>query len=445
MPGVEWQSVIADRRTLLFAGLCTIVVGLCAGIVPVARASRHDLTSALKVGGRDGHGQRSPLATALVLTQVTLSVMLLIGAGLFVRSVQRVARLDLGYDVDRLVVVDLRLRGTSIDSAARLALRRALIERAEQNPNVESVTLACSVPFSGTCAPPIFVVGIDSTNRLGEFVKQLASPAYFHTTGTRILRGRGILNDDRAGAPWIAVVSEAMARALWPNEDAIGKCFKMGSDTAPCRTVVGIAENVKQEQVGDDEGLQYYIPVVQDADRSPRLLVRVRGEAREQSNALLRDLTSVVPASGYLVVRPMSQIVDNVTRSWRLGAVMFVAFGALAIVVAGVGLYSVIAYDVAQRKHEVGVRIALGARVADIITLVVGNGVRVVIAGIALGACLTLLVGRWVGPLLFHVSPRDPLVFALVALVLVGVSLAASMIPALHASRVDPATSLRSD
>lgn len=445
MPGVEWQSVVADRRTLLFATLCTIVVGLCAGIVPLAQASRHNLTSALKSGGRDGHGHRSRLRTTLVLTQVTLSVMLLSGAGLFVRSVQRVARLDLGYDVDRLVVVDLRLRGSTLDSVGQIALRRALIERVEQNPNVESMTLACSVPFSGTCAPPVFVAGVDSANRIGEFVKQLASPAYFQTTGTRILRGRGILKDDRAGGPWIAVVSDAMGRALWPNEDAIGKCFRMGSDTAPCRTVVGIAENVTQERIGDNAGLQYYIPVVQDADRRPRLLVRVRGEPAAQSEALLRDLTSVMPASGYLIVRPMATIVDHVTRSWRLGAVMFVAFGALALIVAAIGLYSVVAYDVAQRRHEMGVRIALGARVGDIVTLVVRHGLRVVVAGVALGACLTLIGGRWVGPLLFQVSPRDPIVFATVTLVLAGVALVASMVPALHASRVDPATSLRSD
>lgn len=445
MPRVDWQTVIGDPRTLLFATVCAVVVGLCAGIVPATQASRHDLTSALRIGGRAGHGQRSALRTAIVLTQVALSMMLLIGAGLFVRSVQRIAHVDLGYDVDRLVVVDLRLRTTTLDSAGLIALRRALIERAERNPIVQSLTVACSVPFSGTCAPRVFVAGVDSTNRLGEFVKQIASPTYFQTTGTRILRGRGILPDDRAGGPLIAVVSDAMARALWPREDAIGKCFRVAADTAPCRTVVGIAQNVKQERIEDSEGFQYYIPATQEPERRPRLLVRVRGEPDIQSEALLRDLTSVVPASGYLVVRPLARIVDNVTRSWRLGAVMFASFGILALIVAAIGLYSVIAYDVAQRKHEVGVRIALGARAGDIVTLIVGQGLRVVLAGAALGISLTLALGRWVGSLLFQVSPRDPLVLAIVSLVLVGVALAASGLPAVRASRVDPARSLRSD
>ncbi len=446
MPGMEWQGVIDDRRTLLFATLSAVVVGLCAGIVPVLQATRYEVASALKTGARDGLGRRSRLRTALILAQVTLSVTLLIGAGLFVRSVQHLARLDIGYDVERLVLVDLRLRTTVLDSAGQVALRRALIERTAQNPLVENVTLACSVPFSGTCTRPVFVEGVDSTNRLGEFVRQTVSPTYFQTTGTRILRGRGIQKeDDRAGGPLVAVVSEAMARALWPGRDAIGRCFRTGADTAPCRTVVGIAENVVQEKIGDDAGFQYYVPAEQDGGGRGRFLVRVRGEPDAQSEALRRDLTSVIPQSAYLVVRPMKGIVGNVTRSWRLGAVMFAAFGGLALVVAAVGLYSVVAYDVAQRRHEVGVRIALGARVTDIVALVMRHGLRVVVLGVTLGLGLTLAAGRWLGPLLFQVSPRDPVVFTGVALLLVGVALAASGFPAIQASRVDPARSLRAD
>jgi ABC-type antimicrobial peptide transport system permease subunit len=154
---------------------------------------------------------------------------------------------------------------------------------------------------------------------------------------------------------------------------------------------------------------------------------------------------SVMPASAYLVVRPMTRLVGNVTRSWRLGAVMFTAFGALAVVVAMVGLYSVVAYGVAQRRHEVGVRIALGAHAVDIVRLVVFEGLRVVIVGAVLGMALALMSGRWLGPLLFQVSPRDPIVFASVATVLVAVALVASGLPALRASRVDPVTSLRAD
>ena len=243
---VEWQRTITDRRTVLFALIATTVVGVAAAVVPVLQAQRCDVVASLRAGARDGQGRRSRLRGALILAQVTLSALLLIGAGLFTRSVERVASLRLGYDADRLLVVDLRMRSTTIDSAGRVALRRALLEQSERNPIVQSATLACSSPFYGTCSQRVFVAGVDSTQRLGEFVTQIASPRYFETVGTRILRGRGIVAEDRAGGPLVAVVSEAMARALWPGQDPLGKCFRTGADTAPCRTVVGIAENFRQ-------------------------------------------------------------------------------------------------------------------------------------------------------------------------------------------------------
>jgi predicted permease len=445
LPGVEWRDAFDDGRTIVFMMAATLAVGLGACAVPIAQASRYDVTTALRADARAGHGTRSRVRAALILTQVALSTMLLVGAGLFVRSVQQVVHLDIGYDVDRLVAVDVRLRTTELDSAGRDALRRALVARAEQNPLVERVSFACSIPFSGTCARPVFVAGVDSTNRLGEFVRQTASPTYFAVTGTRILRGRAVDSTDRASAPLVAVVSDAMARALWPGQDAIGKCFRIGADTAPCRTVVGIAENVTQERLGDTAGLQFYLPADQDGGGRGRLLIRVRGDADAAAEALRRDLATVIPPSAYVVSRPMSDIVGNVTRSWRLGAILFGVFGTLALIVAAIGLYSVVSYDAAQRKHEVGVRIALGAGIAQIVRLVVGSGLRVVVIGAALGIGSTVAAGHWLGPLLFRVSPRDPVVLATVAVVLIGVALVASGVPAIQASRVDPARSLRAD
>jgi putative ABC transport system permease protein len=445
LPGIEWQGGLADGRTLAFAAVATVIAGLVSGIVPVVQSSRPDLIAAVRAGAREGHGRRSRLRTILMLVQVALSAMLLIGAGLFVRSVDRVGRLRLGYDADRLLAINIRTRGTALDSTAQVALRRALVERAQAHPLVESVTLACSVPFSGTCTQRVFVEGVDSTSRFGEFVRQIASPAYFTTVGTRILRGRGIVAGDRAGAPFVAVVSEAMARVLWPGQDAIGKCFRTGTSAAPCRMVVGIAENVTQERVGDEAGLEYYVPAVQDVEYRGRLIVRTRGDPREQSEILRRDLASVMPPSGSLMMRPIGTAVRNVTRPWRLGAVTFVAFGALALVVAAIGLSGVVAFGVTQRRHEIAVRIALGARATDVIALVVGDGARVVMAGTLGGMALALAAAPWLGPLLFRVSPRDPFVFGAVGVVLIGVALVASGLPARRASLTDPASALRSD
>jgi putative ABC transport system permease protein len=391
------------------------------------------------------------LRGALMLVQVTLSVVLLIGAGLFVRSVRRVSDVRLGYDADRLLVVDTYLRGVTLDSAAKHALRDILMARATANPMVETATLACSVPFFGTCASSVFVAGVDSTARFGEFVRQAASPTYFATTGTRILRGRAISPDDRAGSALVVVVSDAMARALWPSRDAIGECMRAGSATAPCRTVVGVAEDSKQSTLSDRPGLAYYYPAAQAGEREwgdpqkVRLLVRVRGEASAQSDAIRHDLQRAMGTSVFVIARPMESILAPVTRSWRLGATMFVVFGALALTLAAIGLYSIVAYGVAQRRHEMGVRIALGARASTVVALVLRDGLRIVIVGAIVGMGVSLASGRWIRPLLFEVSPRDPLVFAAVAIVLLVVAVVAAAVPAMRASRVDPAASLRAD
>ena len=443
-PSAEWQSAFTDRRVLLFSGVCAAVAALLAGVAPVLQASRSDVTTTLKAGARDGDA-RSRLRAALVLAQAVLSVVLLVGAGLFVRSVDRAARVHLGYDADRLLLVQLRLRSAVLDSAQQVALRHTLLERAAANPLVESATLMISAPFSGTRTGRVFVAGVDSTGRLGEFLEQTASPAYFRTTGTRIRRGRGIGPNDGSAAPLVAVVSDAMARALWPGQDAIGQCIRRRSDTAPCRTVVGIAEDVKMAAIGDDPTFMYYLPAAQVGEHEGRLFVRVRGDAAAHSDAIRRDLQSVMPPSGYLAVRPMTRSVASVTRSWRLGAAMFAVFGALALTLTAIGLYGVIAYTVAQRTREVGLRIALGARVADVVALVAGDALRVVVTGVAIGLTLALAVGRWIGPLLFQVSPRDPVVLGAVTIVLLCVALVASALPAMRASRVDPATALRAD
>jgi ABC-type antimicrobial peptide transport system permease subunit len=197
--------------------------------------------------------------------------------------------------------------------------------------------------------------------------------------------------------------------------------------------------------------LAYYYPAAQAGEREwgdpqkVRLLVRVRGEASAQSDAIRHDLQRAMGTSVFVIARPMESILAPVTRSWRLGATMFVVFGALALTLAAIGLYSIVAYGVAQRRHEMGVRIALGARASTVVALVLRDGLRIVIVGAIVGMGVSLASGRWIRPLLFEVSPRDPLVFAAVAIVLLVVAVVAAAVPAMRASRVDPAASLRAD
>jgi mono/diheme cytochrome c family protein len=210
----------------------------------------------------------------------------------------------------------------------------------------------------------------------------------------------------------VVVVNEAMAAALWPNENAIGKCIKVGADTAPCRAVVGVAENVKFGAIGGEQpDLIFHLPIAQAGENRGSLFLRVRGNVVAASEAIRRDLQRAMPGSAYLQARPFDSVLAPVTRSWRLGATMFAIFGGLALVLATIGLYSVIAYSVTQRTHEMGVRIALGARVADVVTMIVRDALAVVLLGVGIGVGLALSAGHWLAPLLFQVSPHDPRAF----------------------------------
>jgi putative ABC transport system permease protein len=444
-PEAEWGQPLADGRVLLFTLGATILASIFTGMVPAIQASRPRLSEALKSGGREGGMHRARTRTALLLFQSALSVVLLVGAGLFVRSLDNVESLDLGYDPDRVLYVAPEMRGVSLTPDQTLALKRGLLERAERLPGVESAARTWGVPFWQTIQLDIFVPGIDSAGRLGSFVLHAVSPSYFATMGTRLLRGRGITDEDRAGAEPVMVVSEQMAQKLWPNQDAIGKCVKVDADTVPCTKVVGIAQGIRRGGFVDDAMLQYYVPIEQFRPRAGGLFVRTRDDAAASAEQVRRELQRDMPGLSYLNVTPLSKILEPNTRSWRLGARLFALFGGLALLLAAIGLFGVLSYDVAQRRHEMGVRIALGAQTGDVLRLVVERGALLTAIALGIGVVIALAAGRFVEPLLFQVSSRDPMIYGGVVGTLLLVAIAASAWPALRAARVDPNVALRSD
>ena len=441
----EAAAGFRDPRTLLFTAGAAIIVGLITGLAPVFQAGRASLTNDLRSGSREGTFQRSHARTGLLVLQGALSVVLLVGAGLFVRSLRNVESVDLGYDVDPVLLVNLNMRGVELDSARTVALRLRLLETAKSIPGVDNASLQTAVPFWSTWSMSLYVEGIDTVSRLGQFDLNAVSPEYFATIGTRIVRGRGVTDQDAPNAPGAVVVSENMAKVLWPGKDAIGQCIKISADTMPCTYVVGIAENIKEQSLSADSGYYYYLSAMQRNPQQGGLFVRVRGDGEKMKEAVRRRLQEEMPGASYITITPFSEVIGSQTRSWQLGATMFVAFGALALALAAIGLYSVIAYNVAQRTHELGVRVALGAQARDLARLVVTDGLRVAAVGIAIGAAAAYWAAKWVGPLLFSVSPRDPSVFAFVAVSLIAVAVAASWLPARRAARVDPNVALRSD
>jgi predicted permease len=391
--------------------------------------------------------------------QAALSVVLLVGAGLFVRSLRNVRALDLGLQPDRVLAVSPRwprVSGVVVGEAERERARRdTAVDRAAAyltgRPEYEAAGVAVGTPFQSTFGLDTRVAGWDSLPAMaggGPFISAV-SGGYLAAVGTRVLTGRGFTRADGAGSERVALVSRTTARTLWPGREATGQCVYV--DSAPCARVVGIVADAKRFQLREEPALQFYIPLGQERGMGGRLLlVRPRcpagacdlGAAAEPLRRALRDARLGLP---YLDIRPLQRAIDPQIRPWRLGTAMFGVFGALAFLVAAVGLYGALAYGVAQRRQEIGVRMALGARAAQVVRLVLGEGLRVTLLGAVVGAAAALVGGRFLAGLLFDVRPTDPAVFAAVVGLVVVVAAAASLVPAWRATRVDPAEVLRAD
>ena len=446
LPKTATTSVVGDPRTLFIAGLAALVAGLLTGLAPITQLRHTNLSRDLKAGAREGTYHHSRLRVGLLVFQGALSVTLLVGAGLFVRSLHNVRNVPLGWDAEHLLAVELQMRDVKLDSAQKVTLRQRLLEEAAAIPGVEHAARQLTMPFWSMWNSDLHVAGIDSVRRLGQFYLNAVSPDYFAAMGTRILQGRGITEEDVDGAPGAMVVSQAMAKTLWPGKNAIGQCVKVGADTVPCTYVVGVAENIKQTSLSDeDAGLFYYLSAKQFHPDMGGLFVRMHGPAAVSRETIRRHLQDAMPGASYLTVTAMSDVLGEETQSWHMGATMFAVFGLLALVLAAIGLYSVIAYNVAQRTHELGVRSALGAQMHDLAGLVVREAVLLAAAGIVVGGAIALAAGRWLKPLLFEVSPHDPWIYVLVAAVLLAVAVVASFLPARRAAGVDPMQALRTE
>ncbi len=442
-----------DWRTIGIALACAVLCTLLTAIAPALVATRTDLAPMLKAGAREGR-RGSPLQTGLLVLQMSLSVVLLVGTALFLRSFGNARAIPLGYDARPVLQVVHDFRGLELGDSAGATARRRLLADAQALPGVEYAAGVNSGLFRTNTAA-LRVPGIDSVEALGRFNFQMATPDYFDVMQVRIIRGRSLDANDRTGAPLVTVVSEAMAGVLWPGRDPIGQCMRVGSgqdadanvETASCTTVVGVAANTRQQNLTDDPMYMYYLPFEQvSPGQYGTLLLRMTGaSAASEMERVRRELTRAMPGDGFVVVRPLQEVVDNQSSSWRLGATLFATFGALAFVVAVVGLYGVISYDVAGRMHELGVRVALGAQPGAVVRLVVGQGVRLALIGVVTGLAIALGAARWVEPLLFQQSATDLVTYAVVGGTMLAVAVAASLVPALRAARVDPATALRAE
>jgi putative ABC transport system permease protein len=463
IPSADWNGGVVDSRVLAFTFVATLFTGLLLGVGPALRGRRASVVDALN-SVRAGGGHRSATRNALTISQAALATLLLSGAALFVWSFEKVRTLDLGIQADRVVLISPSRRpmaeGVPPGEAARERTRREqfaemALAQVRALPTVERAAIADGFPLGGnTSGLEVTVPGRDSLPRLqgdSRFTEfATVSPDYFATVGTNIVRGRSFTDEDRAGSVNVAIVNKAMADAVWPGSDPIGQCLiiKVRATGGECTTVVGVAADARRRGLKDPPSMFFYVPFGQLAARATglRLLVRPRGHNAASAIPVLQQAVRALdPTIRYVNADLLEQRIDPDFRTWRVGALMFSLFAGLALVVAAVGLFSVVTYLVEQRHHEIGVRIALGASAGEVVALLLRSSVGTTLVGICLGGGLSFALSGVVQPLLFDTSARNPAVLGGVAIVLIATAMVASGVPALRARRIDPMIALRGD
>jgi predicted permease len=455
LPNVQWGAPAIGLHAVAFAAVTAVLAGFAAGLVPAFHASRPDVTRVLRGGARDGGLPRSRVRSALLVSQLALSCVLLTGAGLFVRSLQRVESVDIGYDEAQIVFAGLRTDrelGRSRDAEVDLLLKEAA-QRIERLPGVERVAFTENTPMDAFSFVTNFLPDRDSVPTLDGMgpIVSFVSPGFFATMGMHLLAGRDFAPDDRTGSEPVLLVNSTMARTLWPGESALGKCLILHKRDDPCRRIIGVVSNAHFGRVIEKPTMQFYVPLAQEGDDGKPAIVdalEIRA-AQGRVTAVVTQVRALLAGMGGTGttpwIRTLSEQLAPELRTWRLGAALFSAAGFLALLVAAVGVYSTLAYAVSQRTHEMGVRVALGAQATHIVRLVVGEGVRTVAVGVVVGAVIALALGRMVASMLYDTSPHEPVVLVASALVLLGVAVVACLVPAWRATRVDPMMALRAE
>jgi predicted permease len=374
-----------------------------------------------------------------------------VGAGLFVRSLRQVYSVDPGVDVDPLLLVSVDLRKAGYDGVDGEAYYAAARERALRLPGVESAAMVHFPPFAHSA----YGTGVTVTGRESLVFDEppqinWVTPGYFTTVGTRVLRGREFTDADRTGEP-VAVISESFARLLAPAGEPVGTCISFGkqTQTGECTRIVGVVENQRREFLKDNVRPSFYLSRDRDPDahslegQGPTLVVRTRGEAGRVAGQLRDALQGLDPRLPFVSVEPLSEVVRPELLPYRLGATLFTLFGILALALAAVGLYGVLGYFIAERRPEIGIRRALGAKEGHVVRLVIREGMFPVVIGLVAGLTAAFAGARVLEALLFGVATRDPISFTTAALFLFGVALLTSYLPARRAARVDPMIALR--
>jgi putative ABC transport system permease protein len=437
-----------DGRLFLFAFAVSVLTGILFGMAPAIQGSRANLNAALTESGRGGTAGRAArrLRSALVVAEIALALLVLIGAGLLSRSFARLRRVDPGFQPQGLLTLRVPMGGGRNNAIERrVAFFQQVIDRVAALPGVRGVGAVSELPLAGLGLGSMFWIDgrpLPPVEQRPVAMTRGATPGYFRTIGIPLIAGRFFNDADMAASQPVAIVDQTLAKRFWPEGGVIGGRVITDANEK-VEEIVGVVGKVKPDKLDGDDWPTIYMPHSQKHDQTMILVVRTAGEPMAAATGVVRTVHDLDPEQPVADVRPMERVVDSAVAGARFNTVALAIFAAIAFVLAAIGIYGVISYDVTARTNEIGIRMALGAESGDVVKLIVGHGARLAAYGIAVGLVLAFGLTRLMASMLFGVSPRDFYTFAAISALLGAVALAASYLPARRAMALEPAAALR--
>jgi putative ABC transport system permease protein len=447
----RFAEIKLDNRVLGFTGGVALLTGILFGLAPALYSSRLNLNEMLKEGGRSATAsfRRQRVRSLLVISEVAIALVLLISAGLLIKSFLVIQRVDPGFNPDNVLTAGLPLPRTKyLEPEKRIAFYESLFSRISALPGVEAVGAVSDLPVESG-SQTYFVVEDNPNPPLEEMPLaeySLVSTGYFKAMGLRLMKGREFNEQDARNAPGVCIIDEKFAETYWPGQDPLGKRMKYGGANPdnPWSVVVGVVANVKYQGLDQQSPrVQIFLPYTQATFLGASLVVRAAGDPGILAAAVRKEVSTMDPDLPVSDIRTMSEVIKGSVGRRRLSMTLIGIFAGVAMTLSAIGLYGVMSYSVSQRTHEIGIRMALGARERDVLRLVVGHGMALAIVGVAVGLVGALALTRLLSSLLFGVSATDTSTFIVISLLLAGVALVACAVPARRATKVDPMVALR--
>ena len=443
-----WHQLGINVTVLVFTIALSLLSGVLFGLAPALQVSKPNLNDALKEGIRQSSGHSQWLRSSLVVAEVALSLVLLVGAGLFLRSFVTLFKTDPGFNPENVFTMNLILPTSKYkDGQQRVAFYDDLVQRVKAKQGVQSAGAVNFLPLGGSNASNTYLVegapepapGDEDQGRY-----RICTPDYFTTMQIPLVSGRAFNEQDKSGAPRVVIVNETLARKHWPEQNAIGKRirFQAPLDRAPWMEIVGVIKDIKHDLTSEVTP-EFYLPLAQDPRTSMVIVAKTNADPTSMAASIREEVWAIDKDQPVFDVRTMQEVRSLSVSLQQFNSLMIGIFAAVALLLASIGIYGVMAFAVSQRTREIGIRMALGARKADVLKLVVANGMRLAFTGLAIGLVASWLLTRFIASLLFGVKPTDPLTFSVVSLCLLSAAFLACYLPARRATRVDPLEALR--